>query len=43
MIDQPALGVDPGARMDASPLQQGLSMWADRHKDLLDRFTSRET
>lgn len=43
MTNQPALGVNPGAQKDANPVQQGLSLWADRHKDLLDRFTSRET
>ncbi|MFN7221746.1 MAG: hypothetical protein ACK5UX_14050, partial [Burkholderiales bacterium] len=43
MTNQPAWGVNPSARKDANPVQQGLSLWADRHKDLLDRFTSRET
>jgi alpha-beta hydrolase superfamily lysophospholipase len=43
MTNQPGLGVNPCARKDAIPVQKGLSLWADRHKDLLDRFTSRET
>lgn len=43
MIDQPAAGENPAAQTDANPLRQGLSQWAYRHKDLLDRFTSRQT
>ena len=43
MTDQSAWKVNSGALKDANPVQQGLSLWAYRHKDLLDRFTSRET
>ena len=43
MTDQPALGANPAAQSDANSVQQGLSLWAYRHKDLLDRFTSRDT
>ena len=43
MIDQPAAGENSAAQTDANPARQGLSQWAYRHKDLLDRFTSRQT
>ncbi|MDA1244602.1 MAG: hypothetical protein O3B02_06325 [Proteobacteria bacterium] len=38
-----AMGANPAAQTDAHAVQQGLSRWAYRHKDLLDRFTSRQT
>ena len=41
--DQPALASNPAVQPDANAVQQGLSQWAHRHKDLLDQFTSRET
>lgn len=43
MTAQPAVRTNPVALTDAYEGQQGLSQWAYRHKDLLDRFTSRET
>ena len=43
MTAQPAVRSSPAAPADADEVQQGLSQWAYRHKDLLDRFTSRET
>jgi hypothetical protein len=43
MTVQPAVRTNPVALTDAYEGQQGLSQWAYRHKDLLDRFTSRET
>lgn len=39
----PAVGSIPAAQTNANAVQQGLSEWAYRHKDLLDRFTSRQT
>ncbi|MFN7745117.1 MAG: alpha/beta hydrolase family protein [Betaproteobacteria bacterium] len=43
MSAQPAMRTNPAAPADAYEVQQGLSQWAYRHKDLLDRFTRRET
>jgi dienelactone hydrolase len=43
MTAQPAVRTNPVALTDAYEGQQGLSQWAYRHKDLLDRFTSRQT
>jgi dienelactone hydrolase len=38
-----AVASKPAAQTNANEAQQGISHWAYRHKDLLDRFTSRET
>jgi pimeloyl-ACP methyl ester carboxylesterase len=43
MTAQPAVRTNPVAPTDAYEVQQDLSQWAYRHKDLLDRFTSRQT
>jgi hypothetical protein len=37
-----AVASKPAAQTNANEAQQGISHWAYRHKDLLDRFTSRE-
>ena len=38
-----AMASKPAGQTDAHDLRQGLSQWADRHKNLLDRFVNRET
>jgi dienelactone hydrolase len=43
MTAELAVASKPAAQMDANEVQQGVSQWAYRHKDLLDRFISQKT
>jgi dienelactone hydrolase len=43
MTGELAVAPKPAAQTDGHGVQQGLSQWADRHKNLLDRFVNRET
>lgn len=42
MTSQSALGSNPVAQTNVTAVQQSLSQWAYRHKELLNRLTSRE-